>query len=111
MRGIGRGVRECLTQLCDKVRFIFMQAKALIRIALPTAAILLLPLLAMQFTDEVLWDAADFVVAGALIFAAGLTYQRVAGRGRTATYRITVGVAVATALLLVWMHLAVGLIE
>jgi len=88
-----------------------MQAKALIRIAIPTAVILLLPLLAMQFTDEVLWDAADFVVAGTLLFAAGLTYQRVARRGRTTPYRVAVGVAVAAALLLVWMHPAVGLIE
>ena len=111
MRGIGRGAHECLIQPCDKVRFNIMLDKALIRIAIPTAAILLLPFLAMHFTDEVLWDAADFVVAGALIFAAGLTYQRIARKGRTTAYRVAVGVAVAATLLLVWTHLAVGLIE
>jgi len=32
-----------------------------IRIVLGTAAILLVPLIAMQFTDEVKWDLTDFV--------------------------------------------------
>src|SRR3982751_4077064 len=42
------------------------------------ALILLLPLLAMQFTDEVRWGVADFVIAGALLFGAGLTYELIA---------------------------------
>ena len=81
--------------------------------ALVTACILLLPLVAMQFTDEVVWDLADFVVAGVLLFGAGLTYELVARRARKAgntAYRAAVGVAVATALILVWMNLAVGII-
>ena len=87
-----------------------MQNKNIIRIALVTAFILLLPLLAMQFTDEVVWDLADFAVAGVLLFGAGLTYELVARKGGTIAYRAAVGVAVAAALLLVWMNLAVGLI-
>ena len=90
-----------------------MQDKNIIRIALVTACILLLPLVAMQFTDEVVWDLADFVVAGVLLFGAGLTYELVARRARKAgntAYRAAVGVAVATALILVWMNLAVGII-
>ncbi len=80
------------------------------RLVLVTAAILCLPLLAMQFTNEVVWDLADFVVAGGLLFGAGLTYELVARNGGTVAYRAAAGVAVAAALLLVWMNLAVGLI-
>jgi hypothetical protein len=87
-----------------------MRAKSLIGIAIATALILLLPLLAMQFTDAVVWGPADFVVAGILLFGAGLTYELVTRKGGTIAYRAAVGVAVAAALLLVWMNLAVGLI-
>jgi hypothetical protein len=84
--------------------------KSAIRVALATAFILLLPLLAMQFTDEVDWDLADFVVAGVLLFTAGLTYEVVARRVGNIAYRAAFGVAVATALILIWMNLAVGII-
>ncbi|MCH7760846.1 hypothetical protein IIA15_05510 [candidate division TA06 bacterium] len=87
-----------------------MKYKNIIRITLATAFILLLPLLAMQFTDEVVWDLADFAVAGALLFGAGLTYELVARKAGNIAYRAAVGVAVAAALILVWMNLAVGLI-
>jgi hypothetical protein len=84
--------------------------KSAVRVALATAFILLLPLLAMQFTDEVVWDLADFAIAGALLFSAGLTYELVVRKAGNIAYRAAVGVAVAAALILVWMNLAVGLI-
>lgn len=87
-----------------------MQNKNIIRIALVTAFILLLPLLAMQFTDEVDWSLADFAVAGTLLFGAGLTYELIARKAGNIAYRVAIGVAVATALLLVWINLAVGII-
>ena len=87
-----------------------VQYKNIVRIALVTAFILLLPLLAVQITDAVVWDLADFAVGGVLLFGAGLTYELVASKGGTIAYRAAIGVAVATALILVWMNLAVGLI-
>ena len=87
-----------------------MQNKNIIYLALGTAFILLMPLLAMLFTDRVVWDLSDFIVAGALIFGTGLAYELVARKGGTMAYRVAVGIALATALLLVWMNLAVGII-
>ena len=87
-----------------------MQNKSIIRVAVVTAALLLLPLVAMQFTEEVNWQLGDFVVAGGLLFGAGFTYELVASKGATTAYRAAVGVAVAAGLLLLWMNLAVGLI-
>jgi hypothetical protein len=82
----------------------------MLRVALATVLLLLVPLVAMQFTDEVRWSVADFVVAGALLFGAGVTYQLLAARTDNLAYRAGVGVAVAAALMLVWANLAVGLI-
>lgn len=87
-----------------------MQYKSIIRIALAAAFILLLPLLAMQFTDEVVWDLADFAVAGALLLGAGLVYELVAKKSSNIAYRTAVGVAVVATFLLIWMNIAVGVI-
>jgi hypothetical protein len=51
-----------------------------VRVALATALILLLPLVAMQFTDEVDWGVADFIVAGALLGGTGLLLHELASR-------------------------------
>lgn len=82
----------------------------IIRIAVASAIILLIPLVAMQFTDAVNWTAADFLVMGVLLFGSGLTYELIARRGSTVAYRVALGVAVAAGLLLIWLNLAVGLI-
>jgi hypothetical protein len=50
------------------------------RVALATAFILLVPLVAMQATDEVDWGVADFVVAGALLGGSGLLLHELASR-------------------------------
>ena len=79
-------------------------------VALAAAFILLLPLLAMQITDEVVWDLADFAVAGALLVGTGLMYGLAARKAGNIAYRAAVGVALAAAFILVWMNLAVGII-
>ena len=74
-------------------------------VALATAFILLIPLLA-----EWPWTLADFVFAGALIFGTGLTFVLVARKAGNTAYRAAVGVALVAALLLVWITGAVGII-
>ena len=85
-------------------------AKSVFRLALVTALLLLIPLVAMQFTREVTWTLADFVLAGGLLFGAGLTYVLIARLGGNAAYRLAAGVAVGAGLLLSWLNLAVGII-
>jgi hypothetical protein len=84
--------------------------KSIARLALGTALLLLIPLVAMQFTSEVVWTLSDFVIAGALLFGTGLTYLLVARLGNNGAYRLAVGVAVMAGLLLIWINLAVGFI-
>jgi hypothetical protein len=85
-----------------------MQNKNIIRIVLGTALILMVPLLAMQFTDEVDWDLTDFVVIGALLIGTGLMYELIKTRVN-ARYRAVIVVALVAVMLLIWAELAVGI--
>lgn len=84
--------------------------RPVVRPALATALLLTLPLVAMQVTDEVVWSLFDFVVAGTLLFGTGLLYELAARKAGNVVYRAAAGVALAGALLLVWVNLAVGVI-
>jgi hypothetical protein len=74
------------------------------------ALILLLPLVAMQFTDEVVWDETDFAVIGAMLLGACGAYELAARMTGNIAYRAAVGVAVVAAFILIWINLAVGII-
>ena len=80
------------------------------RVVLVAAFILMVPLVAMQVTDEVNWSLFDFVVAGALLVGTGLLYELAVRKAGTVVYRAAAGVAVGAAFLLTWVNLAVGII-
>ena len=79
-------------------------------VALATSAILMVPLVAMVFTNDVKWNLFDFIVMGSLLFGTGLTYVMMSRVLDNIAYRTAVGVAVVAGLLLIWMNLAVGII-
>jgi len=84
-------------------------------VALATGLLLLIPLIAMQFSDEVVWTLSDFIFAGTLIFATGFTYILVTRvlaprMGDNIVYRVAVGFALFTGLFLIWVNGAVGII-
>ncbi len=79
-------------------------------VAIGTASILLIPLIAMMFTNEVNWNLFDFVVMGVLLFSTGLAYVLISRVSDSTAYRIAVGIAAAAGLLLIWVNLAVGII-
>jgi hypothetical protein len=65
---------------------------------------------AMQVTDEVDWDVADFAIFGTLLVGVGVTYELAAKQSGKSAYRWAVGVALAAAFLLFWVNGAVGII-
>lgn len=82
----------------------------LLRVGLATAMILLVPLVAMQFTREVTWTGLDFGAAALLLAGAGLACVRTArrvARLRMWQQALAVG-AVALLGAAVWVELAVG---
>src|SRR5690349_22153852 len=84
-------------------------ARPLLTVAAVTALLLLIPLIAMQFTNEVRWGAEDFVVAGCLLSGAGCGLVLVARYVRRRTFRFAFMGALLLALALVWAELAVGI--
>ena len=76
--------------------------------AIIVALILLVPLVAMQFTDEVNWTRSDFVVAGLLLFGSALIYELATNNMTNTKNRLAVGIVVAAVLLWLWAELAVG---
>jgi len=74
------------------------------------ALLLLLPLVAMQFTNEVNWTAGDFIFAGLLIGIVGATFELTVRVSRNHSYRAGVAFALAAAFLTVWANGAVGMI-
>ena len=86
------------------------QNKRIIMIAVAVGFILLMLVLAMQFNDGMNWGLADFALAGALLFGAGLAVELVTRKSGIPTYRAALVLALAAALFLVWINLAVGII-
>ena len=75
------------------------------------AVLLLLPAIAMRFSDTgVDWDARDFMVMGVMFFIACGSYEVVARISDNTAYRAASGIALVTAFLTVWVNLAVGML-
>ena len=86
-----------------------MKNKRLFGIVLTVVVLLSIPLIAMQFTDEVNWDVFDFVVGGALLLGTGLLCELVMRNVNKTPHRIAICAVVLAALVLVWIELAVGI--
>jgi hypothetical protein len=72
------------------------------------AALLVLPLVAMQFTGEVAWGPEDFAFAGILLISAGAIFELAAWKVRDLTGRLVLGAVILGAVLLIWADAAVG---
>jgi hypothetical protein len=92
-----------------KTTDIIMQNKIFTWIALGTGLILMIPLIAMQFSSEVDWDGTDFIIIGTLLFGIGCLFVLTARNIRSTKNRILVGIAFFLTLLYIWAELAVGI--
>ncbi len=84
--------------------------KSIVYLFLATTGILMIPLIAMQFSGGVNWTLSDFIFAGMLIFGTGLTYRIITWKSADRIYRIAVGFALFSGFFLIWSNLAVGII-
>ena len=78
--------------------------------ALASGTVLSVPLIAMQFTDEVVWSLSDFIIAGLLLFSTIFTYKLITQQKNQIVYRLAVGFTLFAVLFLTWINLAVGII-
>ena len=72
------------------------------------AGLLLMPLVAMQFTDEVNWTSLDFAVFGGLLIAALTAFEIVLACLKRPAWRIAGILTVMVGFLVAWAELAVG---
>ena len=76
---------------------------------LAVALLLLIPLIAMQFTTEVKWKLFDFVIAAVLLLGTGLVSELVMRKVRNKNYQIGLVTIILIGLFLIWAELAVGI--
>lgn len=85
------------------------QNKRLAGILLFATIILIIPIIAMQFSNEVNWTISDFIVAGTLLFGTGLLLELVLRKVKIMSNRIILFSIIIALLLLTWIELAVGI--
>ncbi len=86
-----------------------MKYKRILVILGTVVAILLVPLIAMQFTDQVNWTLTDFVIGGGLLLGAGLMLEGILRKFEHSKYKALIVAALVIAFLLIWAELAVGI--
>lgn len=85
-----------------------MKNKRLLFIVFIVAVLLLIPLVAMQFSEEVVWTTSDFVIAAVLLLSTGLAIEFILRRVKTIKNRIILSGIILAILFLIWAELAVG---
>ena len=86
-----------------------MQNKRLYIIFTISLFLLLIPKIAMQFTDEVNWTLVDFIVAGGLLFIAGLISEIVMRKIKSPSFKLALLSTIIIIVILIWIELAVGI--
>lgn len=71
--------------------------------------ILLIPFIAMRFTDQVNWEAFDFLVMGTVLLSSGILAEFVLRQVKNTEYRIGILAILFILFLLIWAELAVGI--
>lgn len=85
-------------------------ARQLSYVAAGTAAILLVPLVAMQVTSEVVWTLSDFLLMGAVLMGFGTAFVFAARFVKTRQHRMLLGAAMTLLTMFIWAELAVGVV-
>ena len=81
----------------------------MIRILYIVGTILLIPLIAMQLTNEVNWSSFDFIIMGAMLTITGLLGEIIFKKVKKYKNSVALYVVVAIIFLLTWAELAVGI--
>lgn len=86
-----------------------MTKKRFIMILMTVLLLLCIPLIAMQFTKEVQWDVADFLIMGMLLIGTACLCEFTMRKFRNVKHRLLICGAILLIFFLVWGELAVGI--
>ncbi|WP_337873530.1 hypothetical protein [Ignavibacterium sp.] len=87
-----------------------MKNKRLFIIIVTASFLLAIPVIAMQFTNEVDWNLFDFVIMGALLFGTGLSIDFILRKVKTVKNKIIICGVIIILFFLIWAELAVGIL-
>jgi len=88
---------------------LYLLFNMMIRILYIVGLLLLIPLIAMQLTNEVNWSFFDFIIMGALLTITGLLIGIIFKKVKNSNNRLILIVAIVMIFFLIWAELAVGL--
>lgn len=71
--------------------------------------LLLIPFVAMQFTNDVNWSLMDFLMAGIFLFGTSLVIELVLRKVKSTKHRQLISGIILLLLFLFWAELAVGI--
>lgn len=91
------------------INFKLMKINRLTLIFSTIVLLLLIPLIAMQFTNEVNWSPFDFLIMAVLLLITGVVCELVLRRFKTFKSRVLICGAVLLGFFLIWAELAVGI--
>ncbi len=74
-----------------------------------TGLLLLIPLIGMQFTSEINWSIADFILMGFLLLSLGFAIEFILRKISNKTYKLVLIAVFVIVFLLIWIELAVGI--
>lgn len=86
-----------------------MKNKRLTIILSIVGALLLIPFIAMQFTNEVDWGIQDFTIMGVLLLSTGLLCELIMRKVKRTKHRIIICAGILFLFFLIWAELAVGI--
>ena len=69
----------------------------------------MIPLIAMQLTDEVKWSLFDFIIMGAMLSITGLVGEVILKKVKKSKHRLILYIAIVMIFFLIWAELAVGI--
>lgn len=81
----------------------------LLNILSTVVLLLIIPFVAMQFTNEVNWTITDFIAAGILLLSTGLAIELVLRKVNKKQNRLVLLFVILALLFITWVELAVGI--
>ena len=80
-----------------------------IKILRTVGLLLMIPLIAMQLTDEVKWSLFDFIIMGAMLSITGLVGEVILKKVKKSKHRLILYITIVMIFFLIWAELAVGI--
>ena len=72
--------------------------------------LLIIPLIAIQLTDEVEWSLFDFIIMGTLLLITGLMGEIIFKKVKKYEHRVILYIVVIIIFFLIWAELSVGIL-